>query len=342
MNSTIRSYDRRAYHQLGNAVCPPIVAAIAAALLDALGLLNATPLPSNRAEGIDDDDNRSEDIAEAARSRRRHLAPALGLLLKALPRPCTPRLNIHKEEGETVAALTAAFLRGDPRGPVGYVGFGGSQGMGGAEIAAARRLLSSGHAEAQMRALAGLGQVLFAEARNNGALSSRAGALAEWGGALKSDSSAWRQEGSSSRVHPVASCAQAAINGGLFDIICASCLPTTSTSFDGSEGGGICGGATKDVSRTAPDSASEVARLAVIAVQRFARLSAHARVAAVASTPPLLVLPRGAAESLRAVAEGREVFLTSAPLRQRWVPDERTADAAKTAVADLQLAETLK
>merc|ERR1712008_174645 len=64
----------RAYHQLGNAVCPVVVAAIAASVLVALGKLPAEPRDPNFQ-------------AQQVNNARSVLAPALELLEAASPNP---------------------------------------------------------------------------------------------------------------------------------------------------------------------------------------------------------------------------------------------------------------
>lgn len=99
---SILANANRAYHQLGNAVCPVIVAAIACAALEAAGVcvqprLAGTPLLRGR--GV-----------------RWRALPALELLLAAAPGGYRSRLR----------ASCQAFLDGAPHAPAGYAGHGAS------------------------------------------------------------------------------------------------------------------------------------------------------------------------------------------------------------------------
>ena len=106
-----RGADGRSYHQIGNAVSPPVVCAIAASILQALSispgeprglhssppLLNtaddATPGKKQDVSCASHHHNNSNDVdmPDAARQRRQVVAPALELLLSAYPRPSAPR-----------------------------------------------------------------------------------------------------------------------------------------------------------------------------------------------------------------------------------------------------------
>jgi hypothetical protein len=99
--------EGRGFHQLGNAVCPILVAAIAGNVLAALGIVAAPPPPPLGFE-----------LAAAAGSRA-WCAPALQVLLRAAPTPAAPR-----GDRGSLAARCAAFLRAEPGAPTACCGWG--------------------------------------------------------------------------------------------------------------------------------------------------------------------------------------------------------------------------
>ena len=111
----------RCYHQLGNAACPVIVAALSASLLDAVGI--ATPASS---------------AAEGCHPRRRSVAAALELLCAASPCPDAERPGGRP----SLRACCSAFLRRAESSPPPCTGCGAV--LSAAELPYVRNLLESG------------------------------------------------------------------------------------------------------------------------------------------------------------------------------------------------------
>ncbi|CAE8645640.1 unnamed protein product [Polarella glacialis] len=135
----------RAYHQLGNAVCPVIIAAIAAAVLVAVG---RPPVSVTHA-----------DLSPCADKPQRGLvAHALELLIAASPAP-----DAETDGRPSLRSLCSAFLLGAPDGPLACTGRGAA--LSADDLELLRSQLTSGQASAQLGALFTIGRVVHLEAQ---------------------------------------------------------------------------------------------------------------------------------------------------------------------------------
>ncbi|KAK3241193.1 hypothetical protein CYMTET_49019 [Cymbomonas tetramitiformis] len=150
----------RAYFQLGNAVCPIIVAAIAASVLEALAvppLIPPQPSTSTLPAGVT--------LATIPKSPRSLVAPALELLLEAAP-AAPGALTGSRQQ---LLRQCAAFLRTDlveSGAPAGCTGRGPEFLAADQEVT--RRLLESRQAGAELSGLTTLGRVAYYEVECGG------------------------------------------------------------------------------------------------------------------------------------------------------------------------------
>lgn len=135
----------RAYHQIGNAVSPVVVAAIAACVL---------PLIGCRSVAVRQDPHMTIGIEQLPRGPDPHrglTAPALELLLAASPNAAA----------KTIRPLCETFLRCEPSGGPSSIGCG--RGLEHDDLDSIRRLLASGMPGAQTTALFAIGRVAYLE-----------------------------------------------------------------------------------------------------------------------------------------------------------------------------------
>jgi len=137
----------RAYHQLGNAVCPVVVAAIAASVLVALGKSPAEPRNSNS-------------LKLQVNNGGSVLAPALELLEAASPSP-----DGMDGKRTSLRSLCSSFLRGDASGPMASRGRG--RDLQQQDIDLLKVQLASGFDCAQVDALFTIGRVLYMELQDS-------------------------------------------------------------------------------------------------------------------------------------------------------------------------------
>jgi len=155
----------RAYHQLGNAVCPVVVAAIAACVLSAIGLHRGT-LPSGAAtsHGI-------EPLPRGPDPHRGLTASALELLLAASPTDTAESLQLR--------VLCEAFLLGGSSGVPSSTGCGRE--LSASDVEGLRRLLTSSLPGAQTTALFAIGRVAYLEGQTGVAKTAPAAVVASGG-----------------------------------------------------------------------------------------------------------------------------------------------------------------
>ena len=185
--------DSKTYRQLGNAVSPPVVAAIAAQLLEALGIAAAGVGPDPCGGGGGGGGGSGDSSDSPLARRRRGVGPALSLLLESYPHPHRPMASSapssaspSESPSASLAALVAAFLAGTPCGPPGTSGWGGAAGgVSQGDATAWAALLAHGSrrgafsGEARLCALNELGRTLFLVGRPAGA-----GRGGGWGGGV--------------------------------------------------------------------------------------------------------------------------------------------------------------
>lgn len=153
----------RGYFQLGNAVCPVVIAAIAAALLTSVG----RPIQAAVAEC---------GIAEGPRLRRNIVIPALDLLLSSAP----DGGNSTRSQGRTsLRDAVNRFVAGDGDGPACSYGVGAA--LSDDDCSVVNASLASGRPEAQLVALHTLGELAHRERTHEGDKSGTTGKIVEEG-----------------------------------------------------------------------------------------------------------------------------------------------------------------